>query len=264
MINYIKKFYTLNKLKNNLKLLSKLNKDLDHNKYNKVLLENIFLKIELIYKYKLNKYWLGLFTNIDEYMLLNDSNNQNKLISILENAQKKYLASKVDIEQILEHINIRAKKYIKVAKIFNCEDASAYRPKNDKTILIRLMDTEHLKLEKESYFSAFPNIKYKNEFYKIIDIYVDDVEEINDNKKAISFSVKMAQDLFEQINEITNENLNQYDLVTHCRLGKSRSTATFIALNEIYNLGYKNLKDIHIHYNRLIYNRLIESSIRNN
>jgi predicted protein tyrosine phosphatase len=266
--DYINKLKILKKIKINTNILSRIDKDCE--KYNHILLENILLKIKLIYQYNYRNFWFDMFRKIEEYMMISTNINKEELINILKNTQKEYSNHEKDIQKLLDHINVRFDKYTKHAKIFSCEKASVYRPKNDKTIMIRLIDTPHLRLKEDSYFTHFPDIKYKNKFYKIIDIYVDDVDKNNYEKEAfikmcidkrkIPFNAKMAEDLLKKINEATNGDLNKYDLVTHCRLGKSRSTAIFIALNEIYNLGYRNLKNIHIYYNRQIYNQMIESA----
>ncbi|MDD4855625.1 MAG: hypothetical protein PHQ22_09930 [Sulfuricurvum sp.] len=51
--------------------------------------------------------------------------------------------------------------------------------------------------------------------------------------EAKIFSEAMARELIEQIELATTGNPKGYDMVVHCRA----SVATFIALNEIYNLN---------------------------
>lgn len=264
--NYIKKFFIQKQLKKDIIVLHNLEKE--YKNYSKILLDIISLKLELIYKYNDSNYWRDMFIDIDKYMINYNYDNKPNLIDTLQNAKIQYVKYRTDIQKILEHIDTRIEKYTKQAKIFNCDVASIYKPNNTKTIMIRLLDSQHLEAEKESYFIPFPNIKYEDKFYKIIEIYIDDVDSIqykeeylkkmNEDINIIPFSVEIAQKLLNEINKITDSNLNKYDLVTHCRLGKSRSTAIFISLNEIYNLGYKNLKDLHIHYNRQIYTQMIE------
>lgn len=273
--------YILHKIMNNKKILIielKLNKyilnklcvDKENKKYCRILLQNITNEIKLIYKYNDNSYWFNMLKNIDKYMLINNNaENKNKLSNILENEKNKYQKYQSEIQEIIVYMETRHEKYNKKAKIFDCDSASKYKPKNEKTIMIRLMDSHHLELNSKSSFVKFPEIEYKDNFLKIIEIYIDDVdkvkyekeynEKINHDNTIIPFSITEGTKLLNEINDLTNGNLNNYDLVTHCRLGMSRSTAVFIALNEIYNLGYKNLKILHNHYNQQIYKELLES-----
>lgn len=154
-------------------------------------------------------------------------------------------------------------------KIFDCNTASKYKPEAD-TIIIRIFDSYHQKLDKYPNFLVYPSLEHRNDFYEVIELFYDDVDatrwdEDSFNKMVIEedivpFSLMKAKALLERIDSITHKDLKKYNLVVHCRAGVARSTATFIALNELYDLGYRNLKEAYPHYNRQVYNMLMEAS----
>lgn len=157
------------------------------------------------------------------------------------------------------------------AKIFSCDVAAAYQPTNDKTVLIRIMDSFHKKLDIYPHFQIYPPLQYQENFYKIIELYYDDVdrckwksdeefERMCKEDDAIPFCEDIARELIVQIETATMGNPKEYDLVVHCRAGVARSTATYIALNEIYDLGYEKLKELYPQYNRQVYETLINLS----
>lgn len=259
----------INQYKNKKQLIYKIDETENYQYYCDTILSIIEYNIKIMYQYNDNSYWLDMFNHIDKYMVIATDKDKDRLNKIIYSAKKDYPKYLSEIMNLIEHINLRYEKYSKKAKIFDCKTASQYIPNNNKTIMIRLMDSNHLYEDTPNEFIKFPNIINNDKYFKIIEIFVDDIDkikyedeyfkQINENKTIIPMNMDIAKDLLNEIDSISNGELSNYDLVTHCRLGKSRSTATFIALNEIYNLGYKNLKNIHNHYNHQIYNQLIEA-----
>jgi predicted protein tyrosine phosphatase len=171
---------------------------------------------------------------------------------------------------VKEYIKTMIECYDSFPKIFSCEKASYFKPENNKTILIRILDSYHQKIEKYPYFIEYPKILHEKLFFKVIEIYCDDVDELKwENKEEFKkmcidedielFDEKMAKELKQQLNEIGFNN-KDFDLVVHCRAGVSRSSAIFKGLNEIYDLGYLEIEKKYPHYNNSIYKTLIGDS----
>lgn len=150
-------------------------------------------------------------------------------------------------------------------KILSCESASEYLPENDKTYLIRIFDTGHLKLDKYPNFSVYPPLKHEEKFYKIINLYFDDVDPFQWENKE-DYEKMLQEDDEEEFNENIAKYLLEelkdydysYDLIVHCRAGVSRSSAVFIYLNELFKLGLSksNLQKEYPYFNKYIYHIL--------
>jgi hypothetical protein len=120
---------------------------------------------------------------------------------------------------------------------------------------------------------VYPKIENSDDFHTIIEIYCDDVDELKwEDKEAFYkmcqeeditlFDKNMAHELLDKLKMI-DFNKDEFDLVVHCRAGVSRSSATFIALNEIYNLGYENLKEDFPYFNRSIHQQILYANFLN-
>ena len=120
--------------------------------------------------------------------------------------------------------------------VLSCEEVAKFEPKNEKTILILLLDSYHDKLQ------------HSEKFYKIFELYTE------------QFNAKIAEEFLEQLEFTISDDVKSYDLVVHCRAGQSRSPTMLIALNEIYKLGLKNLKENYPHYDKQIYKDMMKAS----
>jgi len=149
------------------------------------------------------------------------------------------------------------------AKIFSCDEASEFKPYCSKTILIRVFDSYHYKLDNYPNFNAYPELKYEDDFYEVINLYFDDVDSNNwknmDDFKnmcitddEVAFTKDIAFNLLENIYKITDGNLKDFDLVVHCRTGENISPAIFIILNDIFDLGYEDLMVKYTKYNKQV------------
>lgn len=126
------------------------------------------------------------------------------------------------------------------AKIFTCDESNIFKPINDKTIMIRLLNNN------------LDSIKHKDDFYKIIEVNFNDVQILEKLPNA------MTKKLLEQIDLSCDGELNKYDLVICSQSGVSCSSAVSMALNNIYDLGYENIKDQYQNYDRQIYSQILQ------
>lgn len=152
-------------------------------------------------------------------------------------------------------------------KILSCEAASEYLPENDKTFLIRIFDTGHLKLDKYPKFNCYPDLKHEKKFFKIINLYFDDVDPFQWNNKEDFLKMLKEDDEEPFTKEIGKELLRElkdfdpsFDLIVHCRAGVSRSSAVMIFLNEYFKLGMKKkeLEKDYPYFNKYVYSLLKE------
>lgn len=106
-------------------------------------------------------------------------------------------------------------------RILNDYTIRHYKPKGDKTLLIRLLEPMYRE-EGVPY-----TIEFESEFKAILNIYVDDVSEDNElsRKYFYLFTEEMASDIINFINS------NEFDeLIVHCNKGMSRSPAVMIGI----------------------------------
>ena len=136
--------------------------------------------------------------------------------------------------------------------------ASVLEPTNDKTILVRIIDSYHDKLEKYPNFkyALYPTLKHRKKFYRVFELYFDDVDMMNFTKDEDfkefckkediePFSYNIVEKFLEQLNLTTKEDINFYDLVVHCRAGECRSpamTKNIIYMHQNLNFIYYLLK----------------------
>ena len=71
------------------------------------------------------------------------------------------------------------------------------------------------------------------------------------------FDEKDAKRIFEEYDKYWKD---ADTLVIHCRFGINRAPAIGIAMNEIYNLGMKGLKEKHPNYRRYIYDVMMRTA----
>ncbi len=76
-------------------------------------------------------------------------------------------------------------------------------------------------------------------------------------KRHTLFSKSLAKTILNDFNKNKAANI---DLLVHCLLGASRSPAVAIALNEIFELGQRGLKEHYPSYNHFVYRILKETT----
>ncbi len=123
----------------------------------------------------------------------------------------------------------------KEAKIFTYDKANIFVPTNDKTIMLKFINKTQ------------NSIQYKDGFFKIIEVNLTD-EIFNDVIKI----------LLECLDLETEGKLNKFDLVVCSGVDINFSCAFFVALNDIYDLGYISIKEQYITYDKKIYKQILQ------
>ncbi|MEK6757564.1 MAG: hypothetical protein AABX88_00400 [Nanoarchaeota archaeon] len=121
-----------------------------------------------------------------------------------------------------------------------------------KTLALRIFSSSHKNKEKRKLVNS--------ELYqKISEYYFDDLF-VNDSPNEL-FSGDLARRMLNDVEKSIN---SCEEILIHCVLGKSRSPAVGIALNEIYNLGddSQKLKNQFPNFNERVYQILIQENIK--
>ena len=97
--------------------------------------------------------------------------------------------------------------------------------------------------------------------YTISEYVFDDNNEFY-QASLVTIDEKIARKI---LNDFEKKGIDKETLLVHCSLGKNRSSAVAIALNEIYNLGNdtRRLKKRFSEFNEYVYNMLIKVSKEN-
>lgn len=103
-------------------------------------------------------------------------------------------------------------------------------------------------------------------FHDILRLYFHDTDKKDATKLVAGIELKpITSDHASQILDFVDRMVeDEVDvLLVHCRAGVSRSTGTALAINEIYN-GDRFIRPHWIHYNRLVYNTIVNEYWKRN
>ena len=128
--------------------------------------------------------------------------------------------------------------------IYSSEHIQHLKLKGKRPILIRALEP----LYKEGKIPyEIPNI---NKYTDVLELYFDDITDERVDKKFVLFNRDMSYKLIDFINK------NEFDeIVVHCAMGISRSSALMICISKILNLP--QIEEVIIKSNRFNPNKLV-------
>ena len=128
--------------------------------------------------------------------------------------------------------------------IYSSEHIQHLKLKGKRPILIRALEP----LYKEGKIPyEIPNI---NKYIDVLELYFDDITDERVDKKFVLFNRDMSYKLIDFINK------NEFDeIVVHCAMGISRSSALMICISKILNLP--QIEEVIIKSNRFNPNKLV-------
>ena len=129
-------------------------------------------------------------------------------------------------------------------KVMSYRAALKYEP-DKNTAAIRIFPSTQEHCPRRSLRDS-PNYRY------IAEYFFDDIEQSEEGK------VFFTQDLAEQMISDLRQHLGGCEcILIHCVFGRRRSPGVAIALNELLNLGYDELREQFPDYNQQVYEALL-------
>ncbi|MFJ8528563.1 hypothetical protein [Bacillus sp. NPDC094106] len=108
-----------------------------------------------------------------------------------------------------------------IYEILNDYEIRRYKPKREKSALIRVLEPEYKK------YGVPYEVKYLESFSSVIELYFHDIREIMpNNERFVLFNEEMAKEVIQFIDE------GDFDeIVVHCNAGQSRSAGIMYGIS---------------------------------
>ena len=140
-------------------------------------------------------------------------------------------------------------------KIFSVWKAAEYQPINS-TYAIRIFPSD-------TFSNSLPPLIDSPLYRKIMEYTFDDndIHPFLQERGPVWFNENIAEKIIKDFVESKDE---IETLLVHCSVGKNRSPAVALSLNEIFGLGADSnaLKTRYEHYNRFVYEMMVEIGSR--